>query len=82
MPAPITETAFESGGTVQLFFNCPSCGGRSHVSGVNWDAYCAWVKGELIQDAMPDLSADERETLMTGYHGTCFDEDWEDDEDD
>jgi hypothetical protein len=26
----------------------------------------SWVDGELIQDAMPQLSAEEREFLMTG----------------
>ena len=28
--------------------------------------YAAWKGGELIQRAMPNLSADEREFLMTG----------------
>lgn len=26
----------------------------------------AWMNGELIQDVMPNISADEREFLMTG----------------
>ena len=26
----------------------------------------AWVDGSLIQDVMPDISADEREFIMTG----------------
>lgn len=30
------------------------------------DQYCDWVNGTLIQDAMPELSADERELLITG----------------
>jgi hypothetical protein len=30
------------------------------------DAHERWVGGELIQKAFPDLSADEREMLMTG----------------
>ena len=32
-----------------------------------------WQKGMLIQDAMPDVSADDREFIMTGYTP----EDWE-----
>jgi hypothetical protein len=32
-----------------------------------------WWGGMLIQDAMPNLSADQREFLMTGYTP----EDWE-----
>tara|TARA_R100000544_G_C2165109_1_gene29527 strand:+ start:78 stop:416 length:339 start_codon:yes stop_codon:yes gene_type:complete len=34
----------------------------------------AWEDGMLIQDAMPDLTADEREFIMTGSHGN----DWAD----
>tara|TARA_R110000796_G_C14272517_1_gene401475 strand:+ start:273 stop:497 length:225 start_codon:yes stop_codon:yes gene_type:complete len=29
----------------------------------------AWRAGMLIQDAMPNLTADEREFIMTGLHG-------------
>ena len=32
-----------------------------------------WQNGSLIQDAMPYLSADERELLISGTCGTCFD---------
>lgn len=31
-------------------------------------------KGLFIQEAWPEGSADEREQLMTGIHGKCFDE--------
>lgn len=31
-----------------------------------------WKKGELIQDAMPELSADERELLISGTCGKCW----------
>ena len=33
-----------------------------------------WRAGELIQRAMPNLTADEREILISGYCGKCFDE--------
>jgi hypothetical protein len=33
-----------------------------------------WRGGELIQRAMPNLTADERELLISGYCGRCFDE--------
>lgn len=32
-----------------------------------------WMDGMLIQDAMPDISAEDREFIMTGYTP----EDWE-----
>jgi len=34
----------------------------------------AWVDGMLIQDAMPQLSAEEREFLMTGITPAEWDE--------
>ena len=40
---------------------------------VNEDDYTSWENGELIQNAMPYLSADERELLISGTCGTCFD---------
>jgi hypothetical protein len=39
----------------------------------------AWREGELIQRAMPNLTDDERELLLTQTCGTCFDEMFEDD---
>ena len=32
-----------------------------------------WENGALIQDAMPYLSADERELFISGTCGACFD---------
>lgn len=34
----------------------------------------AWQEGELIQNAMPHLSADDREFIKTGIDGTEFDQ--------
>jgi len=33
---------------------------------IDWEDYARWVNGELIQKAMPYLTPDEREFLMTG----------------
>ena len=33
----------------------------------------AWENGELIQNAMPYLTPDEREVLISGTCGPCFD---------
>ena len=51
---------------------CPICGEHEHVI-VPLDGYLAWNKGALIQDALPTLSADEREQLMTGICPSCWD---------
>ena len=50
---------------------CPFCG---HVSTVMADAIdvAHWQNGALVQDAMPYLSADEREILMTGICVDCW----------
>ena len=50
---------------------------RSPISGrlasmdldITETAIDAWKAGTLIQKAMPNLSPDEREFLMTGIHG-------------
>ena len=33
----------------------------------------AWERGALIQDAFPAMSVDDREILISGVCGTCFD---------
>ena len=47
---------------------------------ITYEQYDAWREGKLIQEAMPNLSAEEREFLMTGitaeeWEGMCGDED-------
>ena len=41
---------------------------------LNYDDYIAWQDGALVQDALPYLTADEREFLMTGITA----EEWDD----
>ena len=41
---------------------------------VTEEQFAAWKSGTLIQRAMPNLSADEREFIMTGI----TDEEWDD----
>jgi hypothetical protein len=47
-----------------------------HVSQLQLDLYSleSWRNGELIQNAFPDLSASQRELIMTGTHSWCWDE--------
>lgn len=35
-----------------------------------------WQKGAYIQDALPTLTAGEREMLLTGTHPDCWDRLW------
>jgi hypothetical protein len=57
---------------VEIFYCCPRC----QLEGVLWvplEGLRNWDKGMLIQNAMPELTSDEREKLMTGYCGPCWD---------
>lgn len=43
--------------------------------GITEDQYIAWKQsGAHVQDAFPDMSADNREILISGVCGKCFDE--------
>ena len=59
---------------------CMVCGQHSELT-VDKAAYERWaLHGELIQVAMPDMTTDERELLMTGTHSECWDNMIADDE--
>jgi hypothetical protein len=51
---------------------CPFCAKSSEVS-VPLSGYKAWQSGEFIQNAMPDVSADDRELLISGTCSECWD---------
>lgn len=52
---------------------CLMCGKVSSVK-VPVEGYRAWkFHGQLIQRAMPGLSANERELLISGTHAECWD---------
>ncbi len=52
--------------------NCEVCCSQSMLP-VNERDYLAWKSGVVIQKAMPYLSVDERELLISGTCGSCFD---------
>ena len=49
---------------------CPFCG-TPHSVAVPSKGYRAWQEGELIQRALPQLSATEREQLISGMCPKC-----------
>ena len=51
---------------------CRSCSESISLM-VNGQDVVDWKGGKYIQDAMPYLSAAERELLISGTCGTCFD---------
>lgn len=52
---------------------CIMCGRRSELQ-VPKAGFLKWQGGAFIQHAFPELTADEREMLITGTHPDCFDE--------
>lgn len=52
---------------------CKNCTARI-VLKFNASDYRRWKEGALIQRVMPYLTPDEREILITGVCGKCFDE--------
>ena len=49
---------------------CPFCGAE-HTVEVNLAQFEAWQNGELIQNAMPDLTPTEREQLISNLCPKC-----------
>jgi hypothetical protein len=57
---------------ITIVTRCPFCG-KAHEVECNENDYLDWQDGELIQNAMPYLSAQEREYLITGICAECWD---------
>ena len=70
--------------SVMISIVCPFCG-KEHEVEVSEKAFYEWQNGALIQNAMPTLSATEREQLISHICPACqdslFGEDPEEDED-
>ena len=49
---------------------CPFCG-KKHTVVVEEEGFRKWQEGELIQKALPSLSATEREQLISNICPTC-----------
>jgi hypothetical protein len=57
--------------TVKVMRECPKC---KEVYGIDVkaEAYVNWLTRMLIQDAFPEMSSEDRESLKTGYHSECW----------
>lgn len=53
--------------------NCLNCGEFTYVT-VDVEGYYRWQGGEHIQTALPMLTTNERELLLSGTHPDCWDE--------
>jgi hypothetical protein len=56
-------------------YSTPKCMICKKVSDIELDSdkVKAWSNGAHIQNVWPELSADERELIMTGTHPACWD---------
>ena len=57
--------------TTIVAVDCIRCKERQHIRTKTEDLD-SWENGEVIQNAMPYLTADEREVLISGKCGSCF----------
>jgi len=59
---------------------CPQCGQTATVT-VNEEDWRKYLKGMLMQEALPYLTADIRERFVSGYCPNCWNEIFKDIED-
>jgi hypothetical protein len=64
---------------VTITKTCRECGIEKYIE-CDPAAVMSWQAGVHIQDAMPEVSADDRELLISGICGQCFDKLFEEDE--
>ena len=57
---------------ITLTATCLICK-KKHYIAVPESGYIAWQNGARIQDALPTLSANERELFLSNMCGACFD---------
>jgi len=57
---------------VPVAVTCPNCQ-KTKMLLVDPSGYQSWKGGELIQSAMPELSAADRESLISGVCDPCWD---------
>lgn len=58
--------------TVCKRITCRVCGSATEIT-VPAERFLAWQTGTLIQCAFPELTTDQRELLISGICGKCFD---------
>ena len=50
---------------------CSVCGATSQFT-LDYNRFLRWQNGGLIQNVFPEMSKEDRETLISGTHGPCF----------
>ena len=58
-------------GKIALTVICERCE-KAHTFEVDGAPYLAWMSGELVQNAFPQIDRKERELLVSGTCGKCW----------
>jgi len=53
---------------------CPRCLATTWLT-VRAESVQLWKRGALLQEAFPELTVNQRELILTGYHDACWDAD-------
>ena len=78
----IDRTEDQPDGLVTVYTHtCPGCLQPGKITDLDPAKVNRWLAGEHIQDVFPELSASERELLISGLHAECFEELFPPDED-
>jgi hypothetical protein len=81
MAAEVLDFVTNDDKTVTLAYQCPLCQKPASVT-VDAERAKAWRAGAgFVQDIFPDMSAGDREILISGAHDACFEETFADSED-
>jgi len=67
--------------TMTIEKQCVVCGEMKSVHCTE-EQFWAWQNGALIQNAMPDTPKEERELLMSGICGECWQKEFHDEDED
>lgn len=59
---------------IHCYVICPFCEKQQDLI-VRYEGFQSWKAGELISRALPELTNDQRELLMTGICSDCFPKD-------
>jgi hypothetical protein len=70
------EVILQDDGTATFRTTCMLCGKPVELAGLDPDALALFLarRGPMVQDAFPQLSASEREVLVSGSHAECFED--------
>lgn len=71
----VKGTVTVADGKATFTATCTFCGQPAQVAGLDPAKLELFASGQgpFVQDLFPELSADDRETLISGVHGSCFD---------